>query len=775
MSYFDRKAVPQATQNELDGRFSENVNTWQGTPYVNLTSMCNKCKPEFQLSLTTQANEKIITDAENAVHTAKAKAIALGIDYIPLPDTSLFTSTVTELKVVKQGELGTSRKATVQIQCPTVADLAELQQCYFIPGMSVRIQWGYAKKGSTPAFPQPVELITSPQLNTDIVKTMINHTATAEGVNSEGMQGPVSNFGYTYNKDNGYWDCFIEVISAAQLVEGSSNKPNCIVPPCYVKIDNTETGGGKKTITLDIFEEELVAKANKGKNLSTAQMIGAAVVGVVVGVVFVAANVVTLGGASVVLAAAGTAAVGATVAAGVIVTYNAVTSDSSKTTAQSWSKVFQYEGDTRDPNNLGKADGGFWSSTMGTGANENYISLLKLTEIWNDKFAKGPPTIPFPTNFSTLAPQSFQVPQLSYGVLRPEQAPEPTPPAIIDITTSLIDYPKSNTGVFIGSSDARICFIPGGEGLDDLLDGYSANEVPSAIIGNKIQAGNIAVNTIHALQVYRTMRETPDDMGELGKVNSVEYFNKILNDINASCGSPWEYLRIHPNGDGILTIVSDRNENPDAIIPPYELKVGGDRAVLSDLKLELKLTGAMKTQALYGNNKSSIGKNNCIAAKFEPFGLSNNYFTDNGVPTPVPPPPCKESEIKLEAGCKTVPTTTKELFEEAGDGHTDGDCANLAERLSHIKDLLVDPVTGEPIIKAELKEACKNITLPFEMSFTLVGGVGGFGFGQIVTCNLVPESVRTKFEFQVLNAAHTVNVKGWTTEVTTVARATKPS
>ena len=768
-TYFDRKQVPQATQNELDGRTDEM--TWQGTPYVNLTSMCNKCKPAFQLSLTTENNAKIIAAAEAIVDKEKIIGQDKGL-YIPSPNRLAFTSVVTELKVVKQGELGTSRKATVQIQCPTVEDLAELQQCYFIPGMSVRIQWGYLKDGSTtnPIHP-PVELITSPQLNTDFVTTMINHTATAEGVNSEGMQGPVSNFGYTYNKDTDYWDCFFEVISAAQVVEGSSNKPNCIMPPCYVNIDNTETGGGKKTVTYDLFEEDLVAKANKGKNLSTTQMIGAAVVGVVVAVGFVAANVVTLGGASVAIAA-----VGATAAAGAIVTFNAVTSDSSKTTAQSWSKVFQYEGDTRDPNNLGKADGGFWSSTMGTGANENYISLLKLTEIWNSYFTKGPPVV----SNALLAAFGVtpQVPQLSFGVLRiPEQAPEPTPPAIIDITTSLIDYPRSNVGPFIGSSDARICFIPGGEGLDDLLDGYTANEVPSAIINNQIQAGNIAVNTIHALQVYHTMKDTPDDMGVLGNVKCVDYFNKILSDINASCGSPWDYLRMHPNETGKLTIVSKTNENPNANITPYELKVGNGMAVLSDLKLELKLTGAMKTQALYGNNKSSIGKDNCTAAKFEPFGLSNNYFIDNGVPAPVAPLPCKESEIRREeAGCKTVPTSTKELFEEAGDGHTDGDCANLAERLTHIKDLLVDPVTGVPIEKADTTEACKNITLPFEMSFTLVGGVGGFGFGQIVTCNIVPENVRNKFEFQVLNASHTVNVKGWTTEVTTVARPKpKPS
>ena len=59
--------------------------------------------------------------------------------------------------------------------------------------------------------------------------------------------------------------------------------------------------------------------------------------------------------------------------------------------------------------------------------------------------------------------------------------------------------------------------------------------------------------------------------------------------------------------------------------------------------------------------------------------------------------------------------------------------------------------------------------MPFEFSFTL-DGIGGFGFGQMVSSDRIPETIRNGFNWQVTSVEHSVTPNDWSTTVNTVCR-----
>ena len=80
--------------------------------------------------------------------------------------TKLPHPTLTGLSVKALGSLGTTRKATVKLSCYTDEDLLELQKCFFIPGMDVRVQWGWSQDcGGNPPPPR----LTNPSDNAQMV------------------------------------------------------------------------------------------------------------------------------------------------------------------------------------------------------------------------------------------------------------------------------------------------------------------------------------------------------------------------------------------------------------------------------------------------------------------------------------------------------------------------------------------------------------------------------------------------------------------------------
>lgn len=59
--------------------------------------------------------------------------------------------------------------------------------------------------------------------------------------------------------------------------------------------------------------------------------------------------------------------------------------------------------------------------------------------------------------------------------------------------------------------------------------------------------------------------------------------------------------------------------------------------------------------------------------------------------------------------------------------------------------------------------------MPFEMSLTF-DGIGGFGWGQAITCNLLPSYVKERFVYQITSVEHSVTYGDWTTTVNAKGR-----
>ena len=76
---------------------------------------------------------------------------------------------------------------------------------------------------------------------------------------------------------------------------------------------------------------------------------------------------------------------------------------------------------------------------------------------------------------------------------------------------------------------------------------------------------------------------------------------------------------------------------------------------------------------------------------------------------------------------------------------------------------LIETIHGEP------KPHCAGTPLPFDFSFE-VDGIGGFRWGQVVSCDRIPEAIRSKMQWQITKVDHSITANDWVTKVGTIAR-----
>lgn len=184
---FGGKSVPGSVRAEIAARSGPRAIQWNAKkfPWIHVMS----CSADCGLKLTSQFGP---------LYEAGYKR--------PKP-------TVSKVSVKKQGELGTTRKATVGIVAYTDEQLVQLQACFFIPGMTVRVQWGWSVSATGVNAPAP---ITGCMPDARAVCQMNAMSAGNPGA-YEGLQGVVGNFKYGLTQE-GYWDCEVEVIAASNAV-----------------------------------------------------------------------------------------------------------------------------------------------------------------------------------------------------------------------------------------------------------------------------------------------------------------------------------------------------------------------------------------------------------------------------------------------------------------------------------------------------------------------------------------------------------------------------
>ncbi len=581
---------------------------------------------------------------------------------------------VTSINIKKQGELGTTRKATISITCYTDEQLEDLQKALFVPGLGCRVEWGWNKDCSGTPTPGPVG---SPLTDPDAKVTAAIRAQCDRSTAYDGLQGIVGNFSYGLTKSN-TWECTLEVIAAAEAFSRSS----AVVQPvgCSKCAREYKNEDGKEIVEqrshLYTYFADLFTDFEKAKGAYQGAL-----------------NTV----------------------AGI---------DENKTTIA----LYEYAGKDRDENGADDSNAfiDFFADMFGSvDTVEPYIS-------W--------PTFEAAINL-------FAIPTSTAG----------------DYTLGRLASPmdtKISYNSWLMSSDPRICLLMGNQRVwtKEIARHYKGDKddhvAPEPL---SISLDHILINVVYLLKVIKDL--------EKGDSNSMSIHNlvmTVLNKINEVCGDMWDFqlvnrTDVNSSRGPCLAVIDSKTYEADTAFPIPALPMN---SVVRDLKLDMKMTEQMKTQALYANGAqqatATVGKGGCGANAFEPFGLNKarSLNMTNRADTP-PKCDCDSSSEKAKTELNLYQWFT-ELQDEVNDSNVSG-----------LKNYLIK--TYFQGIKDKTSQHCKGMILPFEFSFTL-DGIGGFKFGQMITCDRIPKAVRTRYDWQVTTVEHNITVNDWTTTINTVCR-----
>tara|TARA_R110002074_G_scaffold79754_2_gene179635 strand:+ start:1569 stop:3596 length:2028 start_codon:yes stop_codon:yes gene_type:complete len=578
------------------------------------------------------------------------------------PSTQLPYPTITGLSVKAMGSLGTTRKATLKLNCYTDEELLDLQKCYFIPGLNVRVQWGWnIDCNGNPAPP----VLSDPSLEPTKVVCQIN-TKRKSSANYDGFQGIVGNFGYNLNADN-IWECSIEIISAADpFTDSKVSNSNCGCPR------EVETDGGEKVKAFGPIYAALADMYENGESNCNR-------------VLRKCRNPIT--GAR----------------------------------YHHWS-VNEFEGIERTETG-GEKDGSWYDGLLwgGEDTTETWISFGAFIDMLNHMSIPNDSGIKFPLG---------------------------------SIDTSDILLPKP---YYCMSADPRVCIIGGGDCdvYDDLdFDHEGGRRIPDCIEGDKVRLNNIMCNVIMLLKNYKQVYD-----GD-GKLKTL--LDNVMNEINRVCGTPWQFVTIASqescdSATGPILQILDERQKMEALAP-FDLPSQVGDSTLRSFGLKLKMTGAMKTNALYsGNNQNARGgkdDSGCSALAGGAFFVAND-IEDKAKPKPKTlTTECGDCDSSSNAAS---PPGLEDIFDEMSDEVNDQSVGALQTYI-------------DKKVNKEDKKKCAGTPLPFDFNFE-VDGIGGFEFGQMVSSTRIPEGVRKEFRWQVTKVEHEISVNDWTTSVSTVCRS----
>lgn len=663
---FKAIAVPATVVAELEARSDmSKLLKWTAkrVPWIHVMSMAEGCSANFSPLGKGSGNvfELYGSTSSTALYDTTSK--------FPLP-------VITGIDVGSLGNLGTTRKATIKIKIYTDEHLVEMQKCYFIPGMDVRVQFGWSE--SCLGLP-PKDLY----MNVGPRQEALCEIATRAQTNAsyDGFQGIVTNFNYNLQPDNS-WDCSIEINSAAEaFADGTIEDTEC---GCGRKMEQTDAEGNTKkavvkygrlyTMMFDIFKDSRNAQFYVN-DLSVDTPKG-------------------------------------------LVEYLLSTDEF-------------YEGIARTQD--GKDDSGFlegvFSFVDGYNTIESYISWGMLEAAIN-KY-----TIP-----NTLG--------RPYG----------------QVDSSGISLPKPTN---LMSSDPRICIIPGQRQLTENTRKIGSEVSPADGTGT-ISLCSISLNVIFLMMELKKVFDGDKKMST--------FLRAVIDKVNDVCGNPWNIEIVSsgdtlascksPEGGGAISVIDHKSfKNEGDII--YEIKATVDKSAVRNISLDMKMTGAMKTQALYAGGTQQGGtssKNDgdataCKGLSFLPFyigrGSGKNQAMRNATPGKKDNAKCGCDEVDTPA--KTSPPTKSELIEQCIDDISDQTCQALRNEI-------IKEMSGEA-----KPPHCTGVMLPFDFGFEC-DGIGGFRFSQLISCNRIPQAIRDKLVWQITKVDHTITANDWTTKVGTVCR-----
>ncbi len=312
-------------------------------------------------------------------------------------------------------------------------------------------------------------------------------------------------------------------------------------------------------------------------------------------------------------------------------------------------------------------------------------------------------------------------------------------------------------------ADPRIAIIPGTR-----LNPSQANSCLVQQGGaTKIRLSGVLFNVIYLRKVFNSIKSNQSSDANAQTIQA--FLKQVLNDFNFYCGNPWEFefadstAEAKRYGEDIkastrLTPVDVSDRARDT---PFTIKANPRESMVRKVDLSYKPTDAMKTQALYSGKSvtKSVASNKSCSNRFLLWSedLAKNRAQPNK----------NTGDQKEKNHCETSSVCNK--------GNGDEVPQPIERVKQHVKDDNVSSLRQELIqLKNEAqnsssRQICRSPIMPFEFAATLTG-VGGFVFGQSITCDRLPQDLRDNFVYQVTGVEHTVSPTDWTTGIKTVAR-----
>ena len=319
--------------------------------------------------------------------------------------------------------------------------------------------------------------------------------------------------------------------------------------------------------------------------------------------------------------------------------------------------------------------------------------------------------------------------------------------------------------MFLACADPRIAYIPGGRlflttpaGLPEppYVQSFDPNDFSDVIVLDKI-----LINVDHCLTLL-------GDGKEQSKDSAIQYLKRILDDFNYNCGSPWEFDLIDTStlepklesgkASSRISIVDINGSKEQKKEQVYYFKAKAQESNVRTLGMKLLLPESMKTQALYGNGKSTQTPKTTETCnvRFSAFTAISGRNLTEPVPSATIKPPNCISSVNCRNEGEAEPPTLEERYDRVTLDANDKNVAGIREEL-------LKHNNNEKINK------CKGVILPLEFN-VVVDGIGGFAWGQSVDCDRFPEDYRRYYKHQVTAVEHTITHADWTTNIITTGR-----
>lgn len=636
--------------------------------------------------------------------------------------------TINNVKISSKGEYGTTREARIQLTIFSDEDLNKFAEAYLVPDMSVRVEFGWGVNAAgTATWPILKESNSKIQLDSKSIKEM--QFITSRSPTYEGFQGRVTNWEFKLQPVENVWDVSLTLVGAADAVAEMSISNFDDRCNCERKQTGQPSGEGGEEEPDPVVERSTIISAALLELYEDPDALSG------------------------------------------IKTEVAGRNDL-------FAETIAYPGWSRDE--TGQEDSsGFLGIDPDLDAEETFISWGTVEALISYGSAQ-------PISKEGKKPQIFQLNSEGVELYVPKQKLDET------------NKPQFSNGRWL-SSDPRVCILPGGGvtyqepsewtdvlevaanfvvavatrgergglGRDDGSYGKSATDC--FVTDTKISLTKIMVSTVHLLKRFKEFEQS--------KTPLMQAITTLLRDISRACGGIWEFEVVDVSdqeggdADGPIHIaILDANSPGSPSNNPFEFKATpGSGGFCRDISVNFKPTDAMKTQALYGGNGKKANDqqpppdNTPCANRFAMYSKGKRRNT--GKPEPIEE---GQKEVPWCNGGKKCDQENEikhpldKLAEEAIGVHIDSARTYLESQKQKAE--------AEALAGKNISDYCRQSLLPFEFAATLTG-IGGFRWGQAVTCDRLPDEIKTLNYFQVTGVEHTITPEDWTTTVKTIMRS----